>query len=422
MTHSLMERLRAETHEAHEAIERLPYFEALRQRTLPLSAYANYLRAFSLLHEALEDALGLAQGVSAAVWQAGMSKRPLLARDLAELGAEGPEVPKAEARAIALAEQLRARAAEDPAWALGYLYVLEGSTLGNRLLRRELAGLPSLAGGRGLHYVSSYGEQTGEHWRAFASRMDGLVLEAETRDRMAAVARDAFEGIASVIEAIYPPAPEEWAALVRALNPKAGDHPVTSDPAELRAALRAGERTWHNFPYYELRFGPDGRRFMRSDSGWLAHLTERPPAELERQVAWLGGVLANRGMPQWLLECHLEDLFVELARVRPEQRTRYEPLRHASAALRRARAARVDEGTFERLGAAFDAAVGPEWRRKLPRCGGLVVSAAADEANGHPRAVSSLVDWLGSPERFPPVWVEAVRQTLDAARRAVTPL
>ncbi|MCU0684381.1 MAG: biliverdin-producing heme oxygenase [Polyangiaceae bacterium] len=422
MTTSLMERLRAGTHQAHQSTEHLPYFKALRRGTLPLEAYVNYLRAFSLLHEALEDALGLAEGVSAAVWHDGMTKRPLLARDLEELGESTPEVPKAAAGAIALAEQLRVRAAEDPAWALGYLYVLEGSTLGNRLLRRELASLPALEGGRGLHYVSSYGEQTGEHWRAFSARMDGLVLEGEVRDRMVAVACDAFAGLAGVIEALYPPAPDDWASLVRALNPDAGDHPIASDPVELQAALRAGERTWHRFPYYEMRFGPQGRRFMRSDSGWMTHLTERPPAELERQIAWLGGVLTNRGMPQWLLECHLEDLFVELARVRPGQRSRYDPLRHAAANLRRARTGRLDEGTFERLGNAFDAAVGPEWRRRLPRCGSLVASAVADEANGFSRAVSTLVEWLGSAERFPPAWVDAVGKTLNDARSALRPL
>ncbi len=419
MTTTLMRLLRAETQAAHEAVERLPYFEALRRGELPLGAYANYLRAFSLLHEALEDALGRAEGAAAEVWHEGMSRREHFARDFAELGDAGPEVPRAAARAIALAEQLRARATDDPAWALGYLYVLEGSTLGGRVLLRELERLPGLEGGRGLHYLASYGDETAEHWRAFSARMNGLVLENEARGRVAAVAREAFEGIAGVVEAIHPPAPGDWPSLARELNPEAGQHPVAGDPVELRAALRAGERTWHRFPYYERRFGPPGRRFMRSDSGWLAHLTELPPEELERQALWLGGVLANRGMPQWLLECHLDDLFVELARARPERRARYVPLRNAAAALRRGRTARVDEASFDRLGADFDAAIGPAWRRTLPHAGRLVASAVADESNGHPRAVTSLIEWLGSAEHFPAVWVDAVGRTLEGAREVV---
>ncbi|HEU4412573.1 MAG TPA: biliverdin-producing heme oxygenase [Polyangiaceae bacterium] len=419
MTTSLMEQLRADTKGPHEALERLPYFEALRQGTLPREAYVNFLRALSLLHEALEDALGMAPGVTAEVWREGMSKVPLLARDLGEIGQGVPEVPQAAARAIALAEQLRARATDDPAWALGYLYVLEGSTLGGRLLRRDLERLPGLEGGIGRHYVSSYGDGTGEHWRAFSSRMNALVLENEVRDRAAAVAREAFEGVAAVVEALYPPAPEDWGSIVRALNPEAGHHPITSDPVELRAALRAGERTWHRFPYYERRYGPRGRRFMRSDSAWLAHLTERPSHELERQIFWLGGVLTNRGMPRWLLECHLEDLFVELARARPERRERYEPLRETSARLRSARLARFDEASFARLGADFDAAVGPEQRRRLPHAGGLIASAVADQADGHECAVESLIQWLGSAVHFPPPWVEAVARTLESAKRAL---
>jgi hypothetical protein len=245
------------------------------------------------------------------------------------------------------------------------------------------------------------------------------VLEVELRERTIAIAREAFEGIAGIVEALHPPDPDDWGSLVGALNPDAGHHPVAGDPIELRAALRAGERTWHRFSYYERRFGPRGRRFMRSDSGWLTYLTERPASELEQQVFWLGGVLANRGMPRWLLECHLEDLFVELARVLPERRERYEALREASARLRKARTGHINEATFTRLGANFDESVGPEWRRRLPHAGNLIASAVADEADGLEHAVTSLIGWLGSAEHFPPAWVNAVTRTLDAARLAL---
>jgi heme oxygenase len=387
----LIEQLRAETQGAREALERLPYFLALREGALPREARVNFLRALAHLHEALEDALGLAEGITAEVWHEGMSKLPHLARDLAALGDDAPEVPRAAAQAIALAEQLRARAAGDPAWALGYLYVLEGSTP----------------------------DEEGERWQALSTRINALVLDPAARDRTFVVAREALEGLAEVVAALHPPAPDDWASLVGALNPDAGHHPITDDPTELRAALRAGERTWHRFPYYELRYGPRGRRFMRSDSGWLAHLTRQPAAELERQIMWLGSVLASRGMPRWLLECHLEDLFVELARARPDARARYALLRAAAARLRDARVARIDGPLSARLDADFDEAVGPDLKRRLPHAGCLIASAVADEADGQPRAVASLVEWLASPERFPPPWVAAVTRTLDDARSLV---
>jgi hypothetical protein len=40
---------------------------------------------------------------------------------------------------------------------------------------------------------------------------------------------------------------------VTALNQQAGDHSVTTDPRELRSAMRAGNRTQQRFAYYERR-------------------------------------------------------------------------------------------------------------------------------------------------------------------------
>src|SRR5207245_1203744 len=80
---------------------------------------------------------------------------------------------------------------------------------------------------------------------------------------------------------------------------------------------RAGAQSWERFPYYARRFGERGRTFTDRDSLWLAGLAARPEGDLPAQVEWLGGVLAARGMPRWLLECHLEVLYRELDRLAP---------------------------------------------------------------------------------------------------------
>jgi heme oxygenase len=58
------------------------------------------------------------------------------------------------------------------AQALGFLYVVEGSTLGGRMILREVAA----RGGdlAGLGFMDPYGPRTGEAWRAFLA-----VLERE---------------------------------------------------------------------------------------------------------------------------------------------------------------------------------------------------------------------------------------------------
>ena len=205
-------------------------------------------------------------------------------------------------------------------------------------------------------------------------------------------------------------------ARLAALNPETGDHPLPADPRELAAALRAGERSWAAVPYYAARYGERGERFTRSDSAWLATLAAYPPPVALRQVRWLGGLLAARGMPRWLLERHLDVLHEELVRAVPARRGAYAGLAAAAAALRAERRAHLDDAALAALGAAFDARVGPAWSARLPETGALLGAAVADERAGVPGAVASLTAWLRDPDRFPPPWRHAVSAALRAAR------
>lgn len=83
-----------------------------------------------------------------------------IAAALCELGVPAPALPPAK---FALAS---------PAEALGALYVLEGSSLGGRMILRDLRARG--ADTTGLHFLDPYGETTGAHWRALLA-----VLESE---------------------------------------------------------------------------------------------------------------------------------------------------------------------------------------------------------------------------------------------------
>jgi heme oxygenase len=54
--------------------------------------------------------------------------------------------------------------------ALGRMYVLEGSTLGGRVIRR--AAEAHGGGMRGLSFLDPYGERVGERWRTFLAVVD----------------------------------------------------------------------------------------------------------------------------------------------------------------------------------------------------------------------------------------------------------
>lgn len=200
------------------------------------------------------------------------------------------------------------------------------------------------------------------------------------------------------------------------INPAAGSYPVTSDPREVAASVAAGERSWREFPYYEARYGDRGRLFGHSDSAWLSLVAEAPQSQVNAEVLWLGSVLSARGMPQYLLERHLEFLHEELCAAVPERRGVYERLRTAAEMLRGLRTAQISGEYCRRLAAEFDERVGPEWHARFPYMGALLVSAAADERLGIGRAVPVLEEWVTDPQRFPREWIEAARDTLRKAR------
>ena len=72
---------------------------------------------------------------------------------------------------------------------LGLLYVLEGSALGGRVIRRAVVA----RGGdlRGLSFLDPYGERLGERWRAFLAVLDA---EAARPDDIEAAVAGAVAG------------------------------------------------------------------------------------------------------------------------------------------------------------------------------------------------------------------------------------
>jgi hypothetical protein len=200
-------------------------------------------------------------------------------------------------------------------------------------------------------------------------------------------------------------------------NPEAGNHPLPDAPLEIEAALRAGQHSWEACPYYDLRYGERGRRFTRSDSGYLVALTQQDAFHVREQVAWLARVLASRGMPTWLLERHLYALYSELCAAMPAQRSRYEKLREAADWLNQRRVARIGESAGRALAGGFHRHVADDpWLARLREPGLLLIAAVADERNDLAEAVPSLLAWLADPQRFQPSWIAAVEATLAAAR------
>lgn len=394
------------TRDEHQRLEGYPYFEALVGARLPLSSYVAWLRIMTVLVGVLEETTSQTDDARLRdLWRPEMRKLPLLQADAAVFDDEPSVGTAAVPPALELVEALRSWGRHLPLKLVGALYVFEGSVLGGRVMRDKLADQYGLEEA-GLSYVSAYGRRLSALWSAFCGRLDSLELdEAETAQAVQG-AVDVFAALGRVIEHLYPVRDDAY-AVVQALNTGAGRHEGTSDLREVLAAIDAGVRTLIDFPYLAARYGERGRRFTRSDSAWLVLQSE---ADLDTgfgQVEWLSRVLAHRGMPSVVVEHHLLHLQEALTRAIPERAERYRRLAEIGERLRSRRISALP--AFEEAVRSF------RLSKPIGNIGPILAGAVADRRLGVDNAVSSVESWLTDRERFPPDWIEAVKQTITDA-------
>ena len=82
---------------------------------------------------------------------------------------------------------------QDPAAAFGAAYVLEGATLGGRLIAGRLRARLGVEAARGAAFFSAYGEEVDARWLAFRLRLAAAVAAPEDERRALAAARETFE-------------------------------------------------------------------------------------------------------------------------------------------------------------------------------------------------------------------------------------
>ncbi|MCA9292067.1 MAG: biliverdin-producing heme oxygenase, partial [Phycisphaerales bacterium] len=202
----IMDRLRAETRDAHDATEAIPFSAAMIQDRLPKAAYVGQLLAYAIVHRSLDRALATSNDATvAAVWHDDLAKVPLLDADVAYFAAEIDGVaPDAVAAAEDWAAEIRRLATSRPVALLGYLYVLEGSTLGATILRQHVALMYrlDLDQPRGLQYYSPYGNAVMPHWKAFKERMNAAITDPDDQSRVLDAAREAFGRVGTILQAL----------------------------------------------------------------------------------------------------------------------------------------------------------------------------------------------------------------------------
>lgn len=159
-------RLRARTRSAHVQLEeRLGRFEWLAT----VEAYTRMLERFYGFYVRAEPELATVASAIDGLELTLRRKAPLLTADLRSLG----RTPR-QLRALPRIGDI---GVDGPARALGALYVLEGATLGGKLIEREVGRRLGLDDASGTAFFGAYGSDAARQWRRF-----GAVLEREGED------------------------------------------------------------------------------------------------------------------------------------------------------------------------------------------------------------------------------------------------
>lgn len=196
---TLMDRLKAETAEAHAQTEAIPFNAGIMAKTMPQARYAGQLACWKRVHEVLETALNASSNTAVtSAWSGTTERAPLLAADL-EWHVEA-DVPADAAQATAdMVQWVESTAASDPICLLGILYVLEGSTLGGMILGKCIAEMYGCDAEQGLAYYSAHGNQVMPNWMEFKARMNMSVPGIEDQDRIITAASETFRQLGLIL-------------------------------------------------------------------------------------------------------------------------------------------------------------------------------------------------------------------------------
>ena len=84
--------------------------------------------------------------------------------------------------------------------AMGAMYVLEGSTLGGQVISNMLKQNLQLKDTSTISFFSGYGKDTGTMWAAFTEKLDNYTSDPQKQDEIAAAANETFSKFKSWVE------------------------------------------------------------------------------------------------------------------------------------------------------------------------------------------------------------------------------
>jgi len=170
---SALAALKSATQHEHEALDKAL---DLMNPEIDATTYRRQLEAFFGIYAPMEHALAAVEGWSEhGIDLPSRCKAEALRADLVTLGVENPD-------ALPMCQTLPSL--PGLATAFGSLYVLEGASLGGRLISRHVEKQFNYTAAHGARYFNGYGARTGEMWMTFRSAVDTYGGEPGRQDEM----------------------------------------------------------------------------------------------------------------------------------------------------------------------------------------------------------------------------------------------
>jgi heme oxygenase len=162
-------RLRTETRHLHQQLEHAPLLNKIMSNELALVDYVILMKKFYGFILPCEGAIQLHTHRHLIMDR---EKTHLLQADLLALG-----VDKSELTTIAHCSLLPPTT--ERLQLLGYLYVMEGSTLGGQMITQHIQQHLRLQPDNGGRYFYGYGKETSSMWKSFCKQLNEIDIPAD---------------------------------------------------------------------------------------------------------------------------------------------------------------------------------------------------------------------------------------------------
>lgn len=192
--------LKTGTQDIHRSLEeRVPLLDP----HLRLSTYLSFLQAMWGIYTPMEKQLRREMESAKGLGPEDMDRRyksQWLRSDLSTLGQRSDEIDR-----LPLTSFLPQ--VDTPARLWGCLYVLEGSTLGGRVLTRHVCQTLAVSPESGARFLASYGPEVGGMWNCFQTALRARVSSPESIAEATASARATFTAFYDWMLVHFPDSP-----------------------------------------------------------------------------------------------------------------------------------------------------------------------------------------------------------------------